>query len=325
VDKQGFQKMLQNLHLNEQAIKNTFAISERFEKYLKNKKPTTDTAWDFSKILIKEKNNNFRSYLALLFYCQFIKQDEMYVGFMELIDGGEVGDNLYKGVTEKFGKGVRNEVFNGKGKIAYGTPSPEKPAYLHPIIKRLQKTIGIKACKEFLSACLRDLPDRMFLDERKKFFEIGDIDKFLVKKKEDFLERLKNHQKEGRLFFVQEINDAVLDLVRSNPEMGTGKREGNKIYETKIPYMAEKYLAEKDPTLKHYYACHCPWSRDAIKNGDIIPAQIFCHCSAGFMKKSWEFIFKQPLKVDVLETVLSGGECCRFAIHLPKEALKNVG
>jgi hypothetical protein len=325
VDKQGFRKMLQNLHFNEQAIKNAFAISERFEEYIKNKKPTTETAWDFSKILIKEKSNDFRSYLALLFYCQFIKQDEMYVGFMELIDGGEVGDNLYKGVTEKFGKGVRDEVFNGKGKIDYGTPSPEKPVYLHPIIKRLQKTIGIKACKEFLSACLRDLPDRMFLDERNKFFEIGNIDEFLVKKKEDFLERLKNHQKEGRLFFVQEINDAVLDLVRNNPEMGAGKREGNKIYETKIPYMAKKYLAEKDPTLKRYYACHCPWSRDAIKNGDIIPAQIFCHCSAGFMKKSWEFIFKQPIKVDVLETVLSGGECCRFAIHLPKEALKNVG
>lgn len=323
MNKQGFRKMLQNLHLNEQAIKNTFAISERFEEYLKNKKPTTETAWDFSKILIKEKNNDFKSYLALLFYCQFIKQDDMYVGFMELVDGGEVGDNLYKRVAEIFGKEVRDEVFKGKGKIAYGTPSPEKTAYMQPIIKRLQKTIGTRACKEFLATCLRDLPDRMFLDDRKEYSKINDIDEFLVKKKEGFLARLEANQKEKRLFFVQEITDDVLDLIRNSPEIGAGKREGNKIYETKIPYMAKKYLAEKDPTLKRYYACHCPWSRDAIKNGNIIPAQIFCHCSAGFMKKSWEFIFKQPLKVDVLETVLSGGECCRFAIHLPKAALKS--
>jgi hypothetical protein len=164
----------------------------------------------------------------------------------------------------------------------------------------------------------------MFIEDRKEYLKINDIDMFLIKKKENFLENLKNHQKEKRLFFVQEITDDVLDFVRSIPEMGAGKRVGNKVVETKIPYMTKKYLEEKDPTLKRYYACHCPWSRDVIKNGNLIPAQIFCHCSAGFMKKSWEFIFKQPLKVDVLETVINGGEYCRFAVHLPEEALKKT-
>ncbi len=322
MDKQGFRKMLQGLHLNEQAIKNTLAISERFEEYLKNKKPTTETAWDFSKILIKEKNNDFKSYLALLFYCQFIKNNEMYVAFLELIDGGEVSDNLYKKVGKEFGEEIRNEVFRGTGIAPYGTPTPEKPAYLHPVLKRLEKKVGVKATIEFLSGCLRNLRARDYADEPTHYRQAGDIDKYLQQKKEGFIAQLEDLMREGRLFFAQEITMDVIKLVKKNPEMGAGKREGNIIYETKIPYMAKQYLATTDPTLKRYYSCHCPWAREAIKNGDKKITANLCYCSAGFMKKSWEVIFKQPLKVEVIESVLSGGDCCRFAIHLPEKALK---
>jgi len=66
----------------------------------------------------------------------------------------------------------------------------------------------------------------------------------------------------------------VLDFVRSDPEMGGGRREGNVIYETKIPYMTKLYLAETDPKLKRYYACHCPWAREAIKNENVVYGSI---------------------------------------------------
>jgi hypothetical protein len=273
--------------------------------------------------LIKEKHNDFRSYLALLFYCQFIRNDAMYIAFQELIDGGEVNNNLYNKVGKKFGEKVRDEVFKGIGVAPYGTPTPEKPAYLHPVLKRLGRKVGKKNCTEFLSAGLRNMPQRDYLDGRVKYRQAGDIDTYLQQTKEEFLARLEGLMREGRLFFAQEINNAVLDLVRNNPEMGAGKREGNIIYETKIPYMAKQYVATTDPTIKRFYACHCPWARYAIKNGDVKTTPLLCHCSGGFMKKSWEVIFRQPLKVDILESVLSGGECCRFAIHLPEKALKS--
>jgi hypothetical protein len=84
--------------------------------------------------------------------------------------------------------------------------------------------------------------------------------------------------------------------------------------------MAKQFLAETDPTLKRYYACHCPWVREAIKSGDVPLFPDFCYCSAGFHKKPWEVIFRRPLRADVLESVLRGGSRCRFAIHLPDEA-----
>ncbi len=130
--------------------------------------------------------------------------------------------------------------------------------------------------------------------------------------------RLEECRREGRPFFAQEITSEVLDFVAGEPEMGAGRREDCIIYETKIPYMAHRYLNTNDPTLKRYYACHCPWAREAIKDGSVKPARLLCYCSGGFHKKSWEVIFGQPLRVDVLESILNGDERCRFAIHLPE-------
>ena len=321
MDKQGFGKMLQAFHWEEKVIKAATALAEKLEEFAKGKEPTAETAWAFSRQLIKERKNSIRNYIALVLYCQFIRNNDMYVAFLELVDGGEVSKNLYAKVGKKFGEEVRDEVFSGTGIAPYGTPTPDKPAYIHPVIKRLEKKVGEKACIEFLSAGLRNLPERDYLEGRGKYRQAGDIDTYLRQKKEGFLAQLEDFRREGRMFFAQEITAEVIKLVRNNPEMGAGRREGNIIYETKIPYMAKQYLAETDPTLKRYYACHCPWARDAIKNGDVKIARNLCYCSGGFMKKSWEVIFKQPLKVEVLESVLSGGELCRFAIHLPKEAL----
>ena len=99
--------------------------------------------------------------------------------------------------------------------------------------------------------------------------------------------------------------------------MGGGMRVGNIVYETKIPFLTKKYLAESDPLMKHYYYCHCPWAREAIKSGDKV-APIFCNCSAGFHKKPWEMALNQKIQVDVLESVLRGDPHCRFVIHLPE-------
>ena len=109
------------------------------------------------------------------------------------------------------------------------------------------------------------------------------VDEYLVKKKQKFMEQMETCQREGRLFFAREVTDEVLEFIRNEPEMGGGARVGNIVYETKIPFLTKKYLAETDPTLKRYYYCHCPWARAAVKSGEKV-APIFCNCSAGFHK-----------------------------------------
>jgi predicted hydrocarbon binding protein len=44
----------------------------------------------------------------------------------------------------------------------------------------------------------------------------------------------------------------------------------------------------------------------------------YCYCGAGFYKGIWEEILQRPVEVEVLESVLSGGEVCKIIIYLPE-------
>jgi hypothetical protein len=188
---------------------------------------------------------------------------------------------------------------------------------MQPVIQRLEKALGAEACHTLLADSLRDLPEEMFAGERDLYQSCQDVDEYLLRKKQKFMERMEACQREGRLFFAQEVTDEVLDYIRREPEMGGGVRVGNIVYETKIPFLTRQYRAWPDPTLKRYYYCHCPWAREAVKSREPV-APIFCNCSAGFHKKPWEAALGQKIQVEVLESVLQGDMRCRFAIHLPE-------
>jgi hypothetical protein len=321
MDKQGFRTMLQTRKLNEAQIDASIAIAERFEIFREGKPTNAETAWAFSKVLIAEGSNTEENYIALVRYCLFTKEHALYVAFLELVDGGEVGGNLYKWTAERFGAAIRDEVFAGIGVAPLGIPTPEKPATLQPVIERLEAKVGKQACADFLSASLRDLPDEYFQEEREKYRQAGSIDAYLVQRKEAFLAALEACLRDGRPFFSQPVTQEVIDYVKSEPEMGGGRREGNIVYEVKIPYMTADFLAETDPARKRYLYCHCPWAREILNGNGVRPAETFCNCSGGFHKKPFEAAFGQPVKVEVLESVLLGGDRCRFAIHLPAEVV----
>jgi len=322
LDEERFRTRLQSIGLGETEVDAAISMARRFARYLtaQSAPPSAATAWGFSRMLIDEGKNTRANYEALIHYCRFIGDHDMFVALLELIDGAEVGENLFSRMAEAFGPNLRDEVFSGMGIPPYGTPSPDKPGFLHPIVHRLRERVGEQACNEFLSACMRDLPQEDYLPEREAFRNAGSIDEYLRLRKEAFLAQLEECLREGRPFFAQQVTQEVIDFVRSQPEMGGGRREGNVIYETKVPYMAQQYLTETDPVLKRYHACHCPWARDGIKHGGVKLAETFCYCSGGFHKKPWEVIYGRPLRVEVLESALRGDMRCRFAIHLPPEA-----
>ncbi len=318
MDKDGFRTMLRGRKMPEAKIEPAIALAERFEAFLLERTPSVDAVRAFSQVLIAEGNNTFDNYITLARYCRLIQNDELYVAAVEPVDGGEVGDNFYRMVGERFGEEVRDEVFAGIGVAPYGLPSTEKPATLHPVLQRLQARVGEQAVRDLLSPSLRDLPDKYYRGEKRRYRRSRDIDEFLEKRHRSFVRWIRKCQREGQLFFTQEITDEVVAFVKSDQEIGGGRREGNIVYETKIPYMTKQYLQETDPTMKRYYACHCPWAREAIRRGDSGLVADFCYCSGGYHKKPFEVAFGQPLRVEVLESVLLGDERCRFAIYLPE-------
>lgn len=319
MDKQGFRTMLEGRKVPAEKMEAALELAERFDQFAEQTGGfSTATAWAFSKILIAEGQNSEENFLTLARYGLFIKNNAVFVAFLEVLDGGEAQENLYRRVAERYGEALRDEVFAGIGLAPFGLPTPDKPRTMQPVIARLEQALGAEACRALIGDSLRDLPDEYYAKERELYLSCQDVDEYIARKKQGFVAQLEACQREGRLFFAQEVTAEVLAFVRKEPEIGGGVRAGNVVYETKIPFLTKEYLAETDPTLRRYTYCHCPWAREAIRSGEEV-APIFCNCSAGFHKKPWEAALGQRIRVDVLESVLAGADRCRFAIHLPED------
>ena len=320
MDREGFRQLLINRKVAPEKMEASIDLAERFEKFIAASGGRADatTTWAFCQLLIQEEQNTYDNLVTVARYGRFTRNNDIYIAILELLDGAEAQPNLYKKVAETFGETVRDEVFTGVGEAPLGVPGSEKPRLVHPVIKRLVERQGEEAVEELLSSCLRDLPDTYYRGERRKYLKAHDIDEYIKKRHQSFVRRIQKCLRNGELFFAQKITDEVVKFVKENPEIESGVREGNILYVSKIPYNTKAFLVENDPVMKRYHACHCPWAREAIKNGESVEP-IFCYCSGGFSKKSWEVIFGQTLRVEVLESALQGDFRCRFAIHLPNE------
>jgi hypothetical protein len=325
LDEKGFMKFCAEKNLDERTIAAHVGMVKEFEGFLKKegKNKTLSNAAsrdleDFVAFLMKDGKNTWENFVALVRYARFVNNREVQVALLELVDGSDVLENLSETLKKTVSKNKRNEVFEGIALPSLGTNSKDKPKITKKFMERLEAKLDDKMCREVLSSGPHASPKEAYLPERKKFLASECIDDFLKKRHEEYVGELEEHMKSKTLYFTQEIDEEVVEYVRNTPTCQNGVREGDVIIVTKIPYMAKKYLHERDEKMKRYYACHCAWVREAIRSGMKISPN-FCYCSAGFEKRPWDVIFDQPVEADVLQTVLKGDFVCKFAIHIPKE------
>lgn len=318
MDKKGFHEFLETRELSESEIEESISLAERFENFLKASKPTKEDVKTFSVLLIEEGINTQANFYALARYGRFLGNNDVYVAVVDLLDGAEAMDSLYERAGKVLGEQKRGEIFEGVKLPPLGLPNDEKVKVTQVVMERLESLAAPQECNEILSDSLRRLEDARFQDEKQLYLDCQNLDEFLDKNAQNFIAQLERLKDEGQLFFTQEITDKVIEYVRSQPLIARGVREGNILYEVKIPHMTKEYLAETDEQMKRYYYCHCPWVKEALKSGDARISPTFCSCSAGFHKKRWEAIFDQSLRAEIVESVLKGDKWCKIAIHLPE-------
>ncbi len=269
--------------------------------------------------MIDRSENSLENMQTLLLYAQMIGNDALYLRIFQHLDGYEAFNNLHNKLATVVGEDFRDVIFEELALPPLGLSPCEKSDYTYRVISRLDEIFEEETVRTLLKDSLRDLPEAMY-NENKRIYEIDcqkDIDCYLEKKGQRFIKILRHYRDQKKLFFGQEINDDVIAYVQGNKEIGQGIRKGNTIYETKIPYNTKSYLSETEPQKKRYHYCHCPWVRESIRKGEYQVNPIFCQCSAGFHKKPYEVILGQPLKSDVLQSVLKGDDICQFIIYLP--------
>jgi len=321
MDTQAFRKFLVDYKLSEDEIQASIALAEKFEAFSRAAGCTElegKIVKSFSKAMIEDGINTLPNYYALARYGRFLGNDEVYIAVVDLVDGHEAVGNLHRKVGEILGTSKRDMIFQRVALPPLGTPNEEKVKVTQKVMTRLDEVANPGECDQILSNSLRDLDDAWFQDEKKLFGECQDIDEFLDKNTENFIGMLEKFCEQGGLFFTQPITDEVLAYVRGERLIARGVREGNILYEVKIPHQTVEFLAETDPQKKRYYYCHCPWVKEALKDGEADIPSTFCTCSAGFHKKRWDVIYGQSLKAEIVESVLKGDAWCKIAIHLPE-------
>lgn len=323
MDIDGFKDFLSSRKLDQGVIEASLAILGDFEKFLEKKGKKAESAtrqdfYDYSEDLIRTDKNTLDNYISILRYGYFKKLSELIIAGMQVLDGREVIENFSNRLISEFSKELRDGVFAGTEIPPLGISQEEKPKYMQKLVTRLEENIGTQKCAQFLNQGLRDRYEEARKPDREKFLKSRNLDQFLKEQHRDFVAELEAHLKEGTLFFTQEITREAVEHVRNDPHIETGVRQGDKIIVKKIPHMAKEYLAEKDEQKKRYYYCHCPWVKEAFKESESPISPVFCNCSAGFYRAYWEIVFDEPVRVDVVESLLKGDSICKFAVYIPE-------
>ena len=329
MDKEGFRHYLTDREqpVPEEQIIANMKMVERFEEFLKQFDKTLETAGEeefenFSAILIKEGANTYLDYVGISRYAYFIKNMNLYLPVLGILDGGEVMNVLRERLSEHAGEEIQEQILPEKDLPPLGMPNVEKMKVTREIVQRMEKSLDPETCKKILSDVAHGLPRDFRKGEREKYLEAGSIDEYLKQKHENAIAELEKHRDGGSLFFNQYITDDVVEYVKSRPDILSGERRGNTIYHTKIPYMVQEYLDAKDEKMKRYYACHCAWARESILDDEVEVSSNFCYCSGGFTKQPWEAALDRQLEYEMVKSVLKGDDECSFIIHLPDDLEK---
>ncbi|MGB9134759.1 MAG: hypothetical protein WCC63_04135 [Candidatus Bathyarchaeia archaeon] len=323
----GFREYLKGRKLNGEYADFAVSAVREFEEYLEKRGTSFEAAGldelkDYVSLQMKESRNLMERLVAIARYCSFAKKNDCYVYFTSILGAREVLPNLAERLKTIVGEETQRKIFEGFELPPLGSPQDEYPRLTRMIVERLEAELPREMCREVLTWNYHNVPVEAFREKKEHFEEADSIDEYLKEEHSDFIEELEEFMKEGRVWFEQEITPEVLDFVKGNQEICTGVRHGDKIYVTKIPYTPKRYLREIDPTLKRFYACHCPLVRTAIRDGSPKISPIFCYCSGGFEKLPFDVIFGEPVVVELLESALKGDERCRFAIKIPNGKMK---
>jgi effector-binding domain-containing protein len=117
-----------------------------------------------------------------------------------------------------------------------------------------------------------------------------------------------------------EIDDVLVEMYTDPAWYEDPVRNGNQLFMRKIPYDVEAYEKATSPGERRQAYCHCAIVRPYLGDMPTGISPTFCWCGSGWYRRLWEGILGKPIQVDHVETLITGGDCCRLVITLPVEA-----
>jgi hypothetical protein len=270
----------------------------------------------FIATLVRDGKNTEPVFVGLLRYYFVTGRNDLYIRLTQYTGGDGVVDQILDRLQRIAGEKVRKEVADGLAVPPLGTPPEALPAFTDALMARLRGVLSDEDLEKVLSGNNHGVPDAAFAAEKTAFETALTFEDYLADYHRRQVATLQEHADSGKPWYEQHITQEVVDFVASQPEIQGGVLKDGIVYETKIPYDIESWLHAKTPEEQRYYACHCPFARERIREGGKQVDALWCHCSGGFVKRRYEVLFGRPLRAKCLANALQGDQVCRFAIDL---------
>ena len=275
---------------------------------------------EYIRFLMETGQNQPETLLALARYVHLIGRNNVYLYFTTLLGSEGVFESIQERLALLTKDRARPCRLDALQHPPLGSEPGDFPEFTRQLMERLEAALPEKTVQRVLAGNNHCIPAAAFEDEVQLYRQASSLDEYLSGRHKRQVAKLQQHCDSNTVWFEQMITQRVVDYVAANPEILSAVRAGDTLYVTKIPYQPDAYLASDDPLLKRYYACHCPFVREAILRGEPAISANWCYCSGGFAKHPYEVILGRELHVTLLKSALNGDSVCRFAIHLDEAA-----
>ena len=303
---------------SENELKEALNVIKTAESHFADKEMTFGSATvdDVRAYVHEMRPLELNALLAMARYFYLIGQNEIYIYFTALLGGRGVLENIISSLEACEGKEVSDRILEGFELPPLGTEPTELPRFTAQFVTQLEANLPEAVLHKVLAGNNHGIPEDAFLKEKEIYEAAESLDAYLADYQRRQIQVLQEHCDQKKVWFEQTITQEVVDFAASNQEIMSAVRVGNTLYATKIPYDSVHYLQETDPKMKRYYACHCPFAREAILDDAVQISPNWCYCSGGFAKFPYDVILGRPLRVELIDSVLKGDDLCRFAVHL---------
>ena len=325
--RETFESYLKNRNYRPERIEEAMLTVKELEQYLESI-GSSSRDMDLNALrghlsqLMDQGANSPDRLLDLARYFAFSGRSDLFIHLATILNSYEILPLMNQRVGEMMGEAKRETIFHGFNMPSLGTSPEELPPLTQRILHRMEAELTTEQCRSILTWNYHEIPKESFSEKKVRFDNAASIDEFLKGEHVALLKDLKECLRVGKPWYEQEITQEFIDRVASDQRVQTGVRQGDRIICEKVPFDPKHFYAETNPVLRRYHYCHCPLVRSAIKAGRPKISPTFCYCSAGFEKTAWDAIFDEPVEVDVLQTVLGGGDRCVFSIKVPEGKLK---
>ncbi len=174
------------------------------------------------------------------------------------------------------GEEICKKIMDGKEQLKPASSKEKIAIFIKNVMERLDKYVDVDNRLKIMESCGRNCA--------------------MINK--NVIERAKKRRNNFKTI------DEFLESEQKKPMPGTRlERKNNVIFQYYTPKAFTRPMR-----------CYCSLLRGLPESVTI--SKTYCYCSKAFVKKFWEEVLEKPLKVELLQSVVTGDSECKFSIKV---------